>query len=66
MTGGEQSGRNAFDFSSDVPEFRARLWRMIRNRTAPLPVQELEDEELLWVNAAGMPARPPEDEERLR
>lgn len=54
----DKQSRNAFDFSQDALVFRARLWQRIQTRTAVTSVQELEDDDLEWVNAAGMPVAP--------
>lgn len=64
VNGVKQNGTNAFDFSQDAQQFKARLWRMIKNQTAAPSVQELEDDDLEWVSAAGMSARPPEEKDR--
>lgn len=62
MTGMKHQSRNAFDFSQDALDFKARLWKKIQTQSAATSVEELEDDDLEWVNAAGMPVRPPEDE----
>ena len=62
MAGVNQQNRNAFDFSQDALEFRARLWKKLQTRMAMTSVQELEDDDLEWVNAAGMPVTREQDE----
>ncbi|MBQ7850936.1 MAG: hypothetical protein IJ343_14525 [Clostridia bacterium] len=64
MAGINQQNRNAFDFSQDARDFKARLWKKLQTLKAMTSVQELEDDDLEWVHAAGMPVRP-EDEEDL-
>ena len=49
---------DAFDFSQDAQDFRAQLWRKIQVQMATPSMQELEDDDLEWVNAAGMSVAP--------
>ena len=49
---------DAFDFSQDAQDFRAQLWRRIQAQITAPSVQELEDDDLEWVSAAGMPVNP--------
>ena len=51
---GEQKRKN-FDFSLDTMEFRERLWKELESGRAADGVQLLDDDDLEWVNAAGMP-----------
>lgn len=60
-----QQSTNAFDFSQDALDFRARLWQRIQTRMAVTSVQELEDDELEWVNAAGTPIAPRDQDDRV-
>ena len=57
----KQQNTNAFDFSQSVPDFKARLWKKLKTKMALTSAQELDDDDLEWVNAAGMPVNP-EDE----
>ena len=53
----------AFDFSKDAAEFRARLWEKLCSEMAEHSVQPLEDDDLEWVNAAaGIEYRAEKDE----
>ncbi len=54
---------NAFDFSQSALEFKARLWKKLKTKMTLTYVQELDDDDLEWVNAAGMPVNP--DDERV-
>lgn len=60
-----QQSTNAFDFSQDALDFRARLWQRIQTRMAVTSVQELEDDKLEWVNAAGTPIAPRDRDDRV-
>ena len=62
VAGVNQQNRNAFDFSQDALDFKARLWKKLQTRMAMTSVQELEDDDLEWVNAAGMPVTREQDE----
>ncbi len=53
-----RTGTDAFDFSQDAQDFRAQLWRRIQAQMTTPSVQELEDDDLEWVSAAGMPVNP--------
>ena len=55
--------KDVFDFSQDAQAFKARLWQQIRDETNAPSLQPLEDEELAFLNAAGVshPAPPPEE-----
>lgn len=53
---GENQQNNPFDFSQDALDFKARLWKKLQARMAAAAVQELEDDDLEWVSAAGMAA----------
>lgn len=64
MAGVNQQNMNAFDFSHDALDFKARLWKKLKNQMAMTSAQELEDDDLEWVNAAGMPVHP-EDRNKL-
>ena len=59
----KQQNGNAFDFSQNALEFKARLWKTLKTKMALTSVQELDDDDLEWVNAAGMPVNP--DDERV-
>lgn len=54
--------REAFDFSRDAQEFKKRLWNQLQAQMRSGAV-ELEDEDLTWVNAAGVPFTPQDDED---
>ena len=54
---GEQQKKSPFDFSQDAQRFRAKLWKRLRLREAAA-AEELDDDDLTWVNAAGMPIHP--------
>lgn len=56
---------DAFDFSQDAQDFRAQLWRKIQSQMAAPSVQELEDDDLEWVHAAGMPVKPDDKPDSL-
>lgn len=58
MTGVNHQNMNAFDFSQDAQNFRARLWKKLKTQVTMTSVQELDDDDLEWVNAAGMPVHP--------
>lgn len=58
MAGTNQKNANAFDFSQDALGFKARLWKKLQTQMAMTSAQELEDDDLEWVNAAGMPVAP--------
>lgn len=62
VAGVNQQSGNAFDFSQDALDFRARLWKKLKTQMTMTSVQELEDEDLEWINAAGMAVRA-EDED---
>ena len=51
----------AFDFSQDALEFRERLWKKLK-ACAPEKDQPLEDDDLEWVNAAGVLYKEPEND----
>ena len=53
-----RTGMDAFDFAQDALLFKAQLWNRIRSQMATPSVQELEDDDLEWVSAAGMPVNP--------
>ena len=53
-----RSNTDAFDFSQDALAFRAQLWKQLKAQMATTSVQELEDDDLEWVNAAGIPVKP--------
>ena len=57
-----QNSREAFDFSQNAQMFKKRLWMQLKECMAAQTVQELEDDDLEWVSAAGMPYQPPEEE----
>lgn len=57
-----QQKENAFDFSQDALDFKARLWGKLKTQMTTTSLQELEDDDLEWVSAAGLPVRP-EDED---
>lgn len=65
MAGVDQHNRNAFDFSQDAQAFRVRLWSKIKTQMATASVQELEDDDLEWVNAAGITVRPEDRDKRV-
>ena len=46
--------RKTFDFSLDAGAFRERLWKVLEESRAESGVQMLEDDDLEWVNAAGV------------
>ena len=54
--------QEAFDFSKDVPDLKKRLWKRIQASMPATLLHELEDDDLEWVNAAGIPQQPPKDE----
>ena len=58
MVGVNQQNMNAFDFSLDAQDFRSRLWKKLKTKMVMTSVQELEDDEREWVNAAGRPVQP--------
>lgn len=58
MTGTNHQNMNAFDFSQNALDFKERLWKKIQNQMVKAPLEELEDDDLEWVNAAGMPVAP--------
>lgn len=58
MAGMNQQSVNAFDFSQDALDYKARLWKRLQTQMTMTSVQELEDDDLEWVNAAGMPVAP--------
>lgn len=58
VAGVNQQCGNAFDFSQDALDFRTRLWKKLKTQMTMTSVQELEDEDLEWINAAGMTVRP--------
>ena len=67
MTDFAQQMRDAFDFAKDAQEFRERLWRQLQTQvpavqTAGSVMEELEDDDLEWVNAAGMAVRREDDD----
>lgn len=64
MAGVNQRSVNAFDFSQDAQMFKARLWKKLKTQMVMTSVQEVEDDDLEWVNAAGMPVHP-EDRDKL-
>lgn len=53
-----------FDFSLDAKDFKARLWKQLQEAGASSKVSMLEDDDLEWVNAAGM-TRPDEKDDKL-
>lgn len=55
--------KNAFDFSKDAEGFRKRLWEQLKMHAGLSSCEELEDEDLAWVNAAGTPHVQPDAEE---
>ena len=57
-----QQKENAFDFSQDALDFKARLWGKLKTQMTTTSLQELEDDDLEWVSAAGLPVCP-EDED---
>ena len=50
-----------FDFSQDAADFKAHLWQKLKMQT-PVAMEPLEDDDLEWVNAAGMIGRDPADD----
>ena len=57
MTGVDEWTAEAFDFSKDAELFRAKLWNRLKESVPAADIRQLEDEELEWVNAAGMVVR---------
>jgi len=58
---GRQTG-GAFDFSQDAAAFKANLWKRLQENKAENGIQLLEDDDLTWINAAGVPHRAVKDE----
>ncbi len=58
-----QKSREAFDFSQEAQLFKKRLWMKLQESMAAQAVQELEDDDLEWVSAAGAPYRQPEQDD---
>ena len=55
MAGQSKKTTAAFDFSLEAQDFKERLWRrMLEDKPAPA-LQPLEDDDLEFLNAAGMP-----------
>lgn len=52
-----------FDFSQDAQLFKERLAQRLKQETARC--RPIEDDDLEYVNAAGMPTPPREEKERL-
>ena len=65
MTGMDRHNRDAFDFSQDAQDFKARLWGKLKTKMVMTSAQELEDDNLEWVNAAGMPVHPDDRDKRV-
>lgn len=53
--------RDQWDFSQGADQFKKALWEKLKNEITKAP-QMLEDDDLEWVNAAGVP-HPVEKEE---
>lgn len=64
VNGTNQQNMNAFDFSQNALDFKERLWKKIQSQMVTAPLEELEDDDLAWVNAAGMPVAP-EDRDKF-
>lgn len=45
---------NVFDFSLEAQAFKEQLWKKLQASTPVSFLQPLEDDDLEWVNAAGM------------
>ena len=56
-----QNLQKVFDLSQDAKAFKNRLWLQIKDYM-DTAVQPLEDDDLIWVNAAGVPSPRSEDE----
>lgn len=52
----------AFDFSRDAWAFKQKLWKKLKAKAAHNSVRELGDDDLTWVNAAGVPHQAKDDE----
>lgn len=65
MAVGNRPNMNAFDFAQDAQDFKTRLWKKLKTRMAMTAVYELEDEDLEWVNAAGLYVHPEDSDERI-
>ena len=63
----DRSSGKAFDFSQDAWAFRERLWKSLRDKAAKMEggAEELEDDDLEWISAAGAahPPRPDDADE---
>lgn len=57
---GMDRSKQMFDFSLDAQEFRQRLAEQLH--ISCTDVQELADDDLEWVNAAGVPQHVPDDD----
>ena len=60
MAENKQDLQKIFDFSQNAKAFRNRLWHQIKDSMNDL-VQPLEDDDLAWVNAAGVSHPRPDD-----
>lgn len=57
--------RNAFDFSLDAKDFQKKLWLQLKNNTVSSPLL-LEDDDLAYINAAGVSSPiPPRENDDL-
>ena len=60
-----QKLREAFDFSRDAQAFKVRLWKQLQEQMASLSVQELDDDDLELINAAGTPFTVPDQNDPI-
>lgn len=63
MMGSKPKGQSAFDFSQSALDFKEQLWKRLKTKAMLAPVQALEDDDLEWVNAAGMTVRQEADDQ---
>lgn len=54
MAKSDHSANEAFDFSLEAGAFKKALWQQLQGMMAS-PVQELDDDDLEFLNAAGTP-----------
>lgn len=53
-----------FDFSQEAQGFKQRLWSQLQERQNSA-IEQLEDDDLAWINAAGPVHLPPEPDDIL-
>ena len=58
-------GKKSFDFSLDALLFQKRLLKVLKEEESKLDAAELTDDELAFVNAAGVPM-PAKEEDPLK